>query len=100
LRRTWEPGNAPPRVAFEVVSENNADKDYDLGPVKHAAAGVRELWVFDPSRAGPTRNGGPWLLQVWTCDQDDEFRRVYAGDGPARSAYFGAWLVVSADGRL
>ena len=98
--RTWEPGNDPPRVAFEVVSENNADKDYGAGPRKHAAAGVGELWVFDPLRLGPDDDGGPWALQVWDRDDDDVFRRVYAGDGPAWSEFFGAWLVASSDGML
>jgi len=98
--RTWEPGNDPPRVAFEVVSESNADKDYGAGPRKHAAAGVGELWVFDPLRHGPDDDGGPWALQVWDRDHDDVFRRVYAGDGPAWSKFFGAWLVGSSDGML
>ncbi len=98
--RTWEPGNDPPRVAFEVVSEHNADKDYDLGPRKHAAAGVGELWVFDPLRLGPDDDGGPWALQVWNRGEDDALRRVYAGDGPAWSEFFAAWLVVSSDGML
>jgi hypothetical protein len=98
--RTWEPGNDPPRVAFEVASENNADKDYGAGPRKHAAAGVGELWVFDPLRVGPDDDGGPWALQVWSRDDDDVFRRVYAGDGPAWSGFFRAWLVVSGDGML
>jgi Uma2 family endonuclease len=98
--RTWEPGNAAPRVAFEVVSENNADKDYRDGPRKYAAAGVGELWVFDPQRLGPDDDEGPWVLQVWRRDDDNVFRRVYAGDGPAWSEFFGAWLVVSSNGML
>ncbi len=96
--RTWEPGNHPPRVSVEVVSEGNAAKDYDLGPRKHAASGVGELWVFDPQRFGPDVDGGPWRLQVWARGRRGEFRRVYAGDGPAWSEYFRAWLVVSPDG--
>ena len=87
-------------MAFEVASENNADKDYGAGPRKHAAAGVGELWVFDPLRVGPDDDGGPWALQVWSRDDDDVFRRVYAGDGPAWSGFFRAWLVVSGDGML
>ncbi len=98
--RTWEPGNAAPRVAFEVVSENNADKDYRDGPRKHAAAGVGELWVFDPQRLGPEDDDGPWVLQVWGRDAEGVFGRTYAGDGPAWSEFFGAWLVVSSNGLL
>ena len=40
-------------VADEVVRESTAAKDYDDGPARYAAAGVRELWVFDPLRMGP-----------------------------------------------
>ena len=96
--RLWEPGHHPPRVALEVVSENNAAKDYGVGPRKHAASGLRELWVFDPMRYGPTDDGGPWVLQLWARGKTGEFRRVYAGDGPAWSEAFGAWVVVSRDG--
>jgi Uma2 family endonuclease len=96
--RLWEPGTSPPLVALEVVSENNAEKDYGIGPRKHAASGVNELWVFDPHRFGPGNDGGPWVLQVWSRGKDGEFRRVYAGDGPAWSDVFGAWIVVSSDG--
>ena len=98
--RTWEPGNAPPRVALEVVSAGNADKDYRAGPRKHAAAGVGEFWVFDPLRLGPDDDDGPEVLQVWCRDEGDVFHRVYAGDGPAWSPFFGAWLVVPAGGLL
>ena len=37
---------------------------------------------------------------MWSRDDDDVFRRVYAGDGPAWSGFFRAWLVVSGDGML
>jgi Uma2 family endonuclease len=79
--RTWEPGNAAPRVAFEVVSESNADKDYRDGPRKHAAAGVGELWVFDPQRLGPEDDDGPWVLQVWGRDEEGVFQLVVASGG-------------------
>ncbi len=96
--RLWEPGNHPPRVAFEVVSASTALKDYDEGPKKHAASGARELWVFDPLRVGPDDGGGPWRIQVWSRGPRGEFRRAYAGDGPARSAELDAWLRASDDG--
>jgi hypothetical protein len=96
--RTWQAGDDPPKVACEVVSRSNARKDYGAGPRKYAAAGVQELWVFDPQRFGPGDDGGPWVLQVWERGRAGDFRRVYAGDGPAWSAYFGAWLVVPGDG--
>lgn len=96
--RTWVEGDDPPRVVCEVVSHDNASKDYVVGPKKYAAAGVDELWVFDPQRFGPNDDGGPWPLQVWERGKAGDFRRVYVGDGPAWSRYFQAWLVVSRDG--
>ena len=92
--RTWEPGHAAPRVAVEVVSRDTAEKDYLEGPAKYAASGTRELWVFDPERRGRGMLG-PSVLQVWRREGDGAFRRVYAGDGPARSEALGAWLVVT-----
>ncbi len=47
----------------------------------------------------PDDDGGPRALQVWDRD-DDVFRRGYAGDGPAWSEFFGAWLVASSDRML
>jgi hypothetical protein len=96
---TWKPGHVPPRVAIEVVSENNADKDYAEGPEKYGASGTGELWVFDPLLAGPALRGGPFVLQVWRRDPKGPFRRVYAGAGPARSDALGAWIVVTDEGR-
>jgi Uma2 family endonuclease len=97
--RTWEPGHHPPRVALEVVSASHPEKDYRLGPRKYAAAGVDELWVFDPQRLG-AEGEGPWRIQVWRRDADGGFGRVDAGDGPAWSEFFRAWLVVPAGGML
>ena len=96
---TWKPGCHPPRLAVEVVSEGNADKDYDDGPERYAASGTRELWVFDPLLAGPTSRDGPVTLQIWRRDDMGRFNRVYAGDGPARSDELGAWVVVTDGGR-
>ncbi|MFO0606047.1 MAG: Uma2 family endonuclease [Polyangiales bacterium] len=98
--RTWVEGDEAPKVACEVVSLDNPEKDYRVGPRKYAAAGVQELWVFDPQRFGPDDDGGPWGLQVWERGKAGDFRRAYVGDGPAWSAYFGAWLVVKGDGML
>jgi len=92
---TWHPGVHPPRVAVEIVSEENAEKDYRRGPAKYGASGTKELWVFDPDGHGRDENGeGPWVLQVWRRDGRGRFRRVYAGDGPVWSRELGAWLVV------
>ncbi len=92
--RTWEPGVHPPRVAVEVVSENNAEKDYQVAPDKYAASGTYELWVFDPLLLGPAVRGGPHLLQVWRRNARGSFRRVYAGEGPAFSRALSAWIVI------
>jgi Uma2 family endonuclease len=95
--RTWVEGHRAPRVAIEVVSDATADDDYHEKPLKYAASGTRELWVFDPLLRGP-RGGAPIRLQVWRRGARGGFRRVYAGDGPARSEELGAWLVVTDDG--
>ncbi len=93
--RLWEPGHHPPRVTIEVVSESTADKDYDEAPWAHAKAGTRELWVFDPELHGPTRGGGPFLLQVWQQQPGGTLKRTHAGNGPAWSEEMQAWLVLT-----
>ncbi len=89
--RLWEPGHTPPRLAVEVVSPGHPYKDYVDTPARCAASGVEELWIYDPLLAGPKREEGPLLLQLWRRD-GNTFRRVYAGDGPAHSPYLDAWL--------
>ena len=96
--RLWEPGHHPPRVTVEVVSESTADKGYDEAPWAHAKAGTRELWVFDPELLGPTRGGGPFLLQVWQQQPGGTLKRTHAGNGPAWSEEMQAWLVVTDGG--
>lgn len=96
--RTWVKGHAAPRVAVEVVSDATAAADYHEKPNKYAASGTRELWVFDPLMRGPP-DGEPFRLQVWRRNKRGAFRRVYAGDGPARTEELDAWLVVT-DGGL
>ncbi len=96
--RTWEPGVNPPSLAVEVVSENNAVKDYVVAPDKYAASRTRELWVFDPLQMGPAVRGGPHRLQLWRRDGRGRFRCVYAGEGPAFSRVLSAWVVVTDGG--
>ncbi len=96
---TWKPGHHPPRIAIEVVSEGTAENYYVDGPDRYAASGTRELWVFDPLLVGPAAHGGPMTLQVWRRDASGSFRRIYAGEGPARSEELGAWVVVTDDGQ-
>ena len=90
--RIWEDGHSPPKLAIEVVSKSNADKDYRDGPARHERLGTKELWLFDPELRGPTLDGtgGPHTLQIWRGRE-----RLYAGDGPACSPILDAWLVVT-----
>jgi len=94
----WQQGHLPPPLVIEVVSENRPQKDYVTAPERYAACGVQELWVFDPLLCGPASHGGPVRLQVWRRDDEGEFRRQNAGDGPAYSPLLDAWLVVVSDG--
>jgi Uma2 family endonuclease len=90
--RLWQPGHLPPRLAFEVVSETYAYKDYATIQDRYAATGVRELVVFDPLLAGPASLGGPVLLQVWRRTGAGVLERVHFGDEAAYSEELSAWL--------
>lgn len=94
----WIPGHHPLLLAIEVVSASNTVKDYAASPDKHATAGTKELWIFDPKLRGPSSRGGPFRLQVWARDANNAFERVYAGDGPARSPVLGGWLLATDNG--
>jgi len=96
--RLWEPGHAPPLLAVEIVAAHHPYEDYVSTPDKYAASGIEELWILDPGLEGPRAHGGPFRLHVW-CRDGDEFARVYAGDGPARSDAVGAWLHTVDGGR-
>jgi Uma2 family endonuclease len=96
--RLWLPGCEAPRVAIEVVSFHEPEKDYIDGPEKYAASGTHELWIFDPDLNGPSLHGGPFRLQVWRRSPKGAFRREYAGAGPAYSKELKAFLVVTEGG--
>jgi Uma2 family endonuclease len=83
--RLWEPGHVAPILAVEVVSASRADKDYTQSPAKYAVNGTGELWVFDPQLAGPKDGGSAYRIQVWRRNEEGDFQRVYAGEGPAWS---------------
>ncbi len=87
------PARLPRWISYEPK------KDYNEGPLKYAASGTRELWIFDPERRGRGVMGGPWALQVWRRTRTEEFRLEYTGDGPAYSEELGAWLVVTDEGQ-
>jgi hypothetical protein len=92
------PGIKASRVAVEIVSEDNAEKDYRRGPARYGASGTRELRVFDPYSVRRDENGdGSWMLQVWRHDRHGTFRRVYAGDGPEHSTELKTWVVIKGD---
>jgi Uma2 family endonuclease len=90
--RTWLEGQAPPRFAVEVVSDDWA-KDYVHAPRKYDQLGTRELVVFDPE-ALLAHRGRRVLLQVFRRDAEGALVRVETGEGPAYSAELDAWLVV------
>lgn len=96
---TWKRGHVPPRVVVEVVSPTNPYKDYEIAPDRYSDLGVDELWVFDPGLEGPRAAGGPFRLQVWRRDRRG-FHRVHAGDGPVKSKFFGAWLVLTQERQM
>jgi Uma2 family endonuclease len=95
----WQTGHYPPLLAVEIVSTSRPGKGYSQSPEKYAANGTKELWVFDPRLAGPKAMNGPFRLQVWRRDENDDFRRVYAGEGPAWSEALGAWAFAVNEGR-
>lgn len=97
--RTWLPGHTVPRLAIEIVSTTNPKKDYVIAPDKYAASGTRELWVFDPLLAGPHSHGGPFVLQIWSRDDEGRFVRRHAGEAPAYSEVLAAYVVTTDDGR-
>ena len=89
--KLWLPQHGAPRLAIEVVSAGHPYKDYVDTPERAAAAGIPELWLYDPLLAGPRARGGPYLLQVWRRSERG-FIRMHAGSGPAASVELGAWL--------
>jgi len=71
-----------PLLSVEVVNTTHPSKDYVEVPARHAASGVRELWVLDPLFAGPRMHGGPFAVQVWQRDDTGAFARVHASNEP------------------
>lgn len=97
--RTWEAGHYPPLLAVEIVSPSRPEKDYGSSPLKYAACGTDELWVFDPKLAGPKAMGGPFRIQMWQRDDNGQLTRVYTGEGPVYSEVLDAWVFAVDDGR-
>lgn len=80
-----------PRLAIEVVSPNHPYKDYVDAPERAAAAGIPELWVYDPEMKGLEVHGGPHLLQVFRTT-DAGYTRLHGGPGPGYSPELEAYL--------
>ncbi len=97
--RTWESGHYPPLLAVEIVSESRPEKDYTQSPRKYATNGTRELWIFDPKMCRAQKHGKPIRLQVWRRDENGDFSRVYAGEGPVYSDVISAWIFVTNEGQ-
>lgn len=97
--RLWESGYYPPLLAVEIVSESRPEKDYTQSPLKYAVNGTRELWIFDPKMCRRQKHGGPIRLQIWRRDDEGNFTRVYAGEGPVYSEALHAWVFVTNEGQ-
>lgn len=95
----WKSGHHPPLLAVEIVSASRPDKDYSQSPDKYAANGTQEAWIFDPKMAGKRARGGPYRIQVWRRNDEGDFLRVYAGEGPAWSEAVKAWIFAANEGR-
>lgn len=95
----WRPGHPGPRIAVEIVSGSNAQKDYTGAPGRYSALGARELWIYDPKLYGPRVGDGPFVLQLWTAGSG-KMVRIYEGSGPVRSPELGCWLLPTDAGRL
>jgi Uma2 family endonuclease len=91
--QTWLPGHRPPRFAVEVVSRDR-QKDYEVGPLKYAQLGVKELVIFDPGMVSGSGLSQRIPLQLYRRNRVGAFLRIYAGPGPVHSAELDAHLVV------
>jgi hypothetical protein len=94
--RLWEAGHEPPWLAIEIVSPGHPYKDYLDTPARCAACGVGELWVYDPTLAGPRSSGGPFALQIWTRG-GETMSRIHASSARGYSPALDAWLVPDID---
>lgn len=100
--RVWLPNHPPPKLAVEIVSKTNPEKDYQEGPPRMARLGAEELWIFDPELYGPSDNGGPFVLQIWrrlAAGDHVEMERLHAGPSPAYSPALDAWVVTTDEGK-
>lgn len=68
-------------------------------PLKYAANGTRELWIFDPKMCRAVKHGKAIRLQVWRRDEEGNFDCVYAGEGPVHSEAIDAWVFVTNEGQ-
>jgi Uma2 family endonuclease len=102
----------PPRVAFEISSNETWKIDLDEKPTKYAAIGIAEYFVFDPNVPGLWK--GEWQeygrLLGWRKQSDNDQYQEIPKDKAGRlwSEQLESWLVVegkllrlyTADGQL
>ncbi len=80
-----------PTLVVEVVSKYNYWKDYEWAPKRYHDAGVQELWLYNPMRAGGKR--APLLQLYRRKKRATELRLESQGDAPQWSPYLNAWLL-------
>ena len=94
--KAWEHDNVVPSFAFEMVSRNDASKDYREAPKAYDALGVRELIVFDAHHATSEER---FQWQVFRRIKGRGLRRVEAtNDACVRSQTLGCFLRVMGEG--
>jgi phage-related minor tail protein len=93
---------SPPRVAFEISSNETWKKDLEEKPTKYAAMGITEYFVFDPNV--PSLWKGKWQeyerLVGWRKQSDsDQYQEIPKDEiGRVWSEQLESWLVV--EGKL
>ena len=91
---TWKDGNLPPLLAIEIVSKSRPKKDYVRSPERHDLLGTCELWVFDPSLYGHSKDQKAISLQMFQRETNNHLVQTYTGNGPVFSEVLEAWVSV------
>lgn len=93
--KVWETGIVP-SFALEIVSRD-AVKDYEIGPQRYDALGVRELVVLDPGAAGG-RERVRWQVFRRRAPRGRLTRIEATNRDRVRSRELGCFLRVAGDG--
>jgi Uma2 family endonuclease len=91
---TWKDGRTPPLLAIEIVSKSRPKKDYVSSPERHDLLGTFELWVFDPSLYGHSKDQESVSLQMFQRETNNHLVQTYSGNGPVFSDALEAWVSV------